>query len=678
MYHDNSLYHRKQLPFMHACKCGIGSSPADHHHFHKHGGTTSSIPPAWLSRLHAATDKFHSSIPLAVSSIAIAGVSNLPTSIIPLGLSQPLLAGVFIALGVPAIAHSLLTGYGTRKSAIASLLDVHTLMTFSAFAALALGNGPEGAFLLGLFQLAHAVQNRMVEKARKDFANLADIVPDTAQVVDRATGIVSSTPAHQVPIASRVLVRPGTVCPIDGRLISAHCAVNVSHIPGESVGVEKIAGDVIPGGAVNTGISPFEIETVQTSHQSTLQRIISVAQSAAYSRPPIATMIDKIAPKYSLVVLGGTAAVAAAGPVILGWSISQSIYTALAFLVAASPCALLVSVPVAQAAAVSACSKRGIILSGGASALSRFATAESLALDKTGTITRGELRIVSFEPPSELHCLQIGAALAFSGSSHPASRAISSYHLPDKYKLLANSVVEIPGKSVCGTVIDRESKTTWTVVIEKADSSSHTTASSISITSDTGELHRCIVNLEDTIRANVGQSISNSPVPVYMLTGDNMPAATEVANKIGIPISRVYACMTPEKKVEQLKSFPRPVMVGDGINDAPALAAASAGGIAVASSADAESIQSASVAVADAVVIVDQETTRNPIDSAIFLIHKAKKTDAIIRSNIGIAVVGMTGTVFAVLSGQCPLWLAVLLHEGSTVLVVLNSLRNLS
>jgi len=666
---DHKTRHAHQNGFMMTCSCGIGSSPADHDQLHDEPKPKSEF----FNALHATTERIHSSVPVGVISVSAAVIASL----FPVA-SFPLVAGVFTFIGLPAVFH-LISKLTSSSHPIKALLDVHSLMTLSAFAALAIGQGPEGAFLLALFQLAHAIQHRIVLRAKKDVNRLADLVPDTVQVIS-GDGHLDTIDSGLVSVGSHVLVRPNAVIPIDGRLVKpAAISVLLAHLTGEAEAVEKICGDIIPAGAVNFSQIAIQIETTNTAVQSTLQRIVGLAEAAAKSRPKVGSWISETAPKYSSVVLAGTASIALCGPLFFQWTMAASVYKALSFLVAASPCALLVASPVAQAAAVSACSRRGIVLSGGAKALERFATAGTVCVDKTGTITEGRMHVVDIESVKgdKNVCVKLGAVLGRFGSTHPVSQGIGRHITGTDLKLVPLSVIETPGISVSGSVFDKSENREWQVVISKyASSEGGVSKSRISVHSADSEEHECIVSLEDRVRSGVVESIKNSKIPIFMLTGDNSASALRVADEIGLEKERVFSQLSPEMKAHIVTAkFQNAVMVGDGVNDAPALAAAKAGGVAVAPSASSESIQSAAVSVADAVVVADERS--NPVEAVSFLIEKSKQTSSVIKSNVGIALLGMMGTVAAVMFGNVPLWLAVLVHEGSTELVVLNSLRNL-
>ncbi len=656
--------HHRRPEFMMTCSCGIGSSPADHDRLHHH-------PP--VSRF-PLIEEVHDSVAVGAISVSAAIVAALVPSV-----ATPLVAGVFVLVGIPSVVRLL-----SHSLTWSKFLDVHALMTLSAIAALLIGQGPEGAFLLSLFQFAHAIQHRMVARAKKDVHRLADVVPDSVQQIVRdpdGKDVVKTVDSMEVPVGSIILVRPNSVVPIDGKIIKARLSdstrpavyVQLAHLTGEPVAVEKFIDDFVPAGAVNSSNFPIEIQTTQLATSSTLQRIVALAETASRSRPRIGSWISEVAPKYSSAVLAGTACIGLCGPIFFKWTVSASLYKALSFLVAASPCALLVASPVAQAAAVSACSKRGIVLSGGAHALERFSSADSIALDKTGTITEGRLDVVETSGAKKDLCLLLGGILGKHGSTHPISQAIGrsvSTEHDSAWRLDPMSVEEIPGERVSGTVRNLETGTQWTVSISKAEESS-TTAAIITIRSS-GEEFACTVSLQDKVRLGVAESIAKSPLPIYMLTGDNEKAALQVASLVGIPWDRVHAHLSPEGKAQFVTSRSI-VMVGDGINDAPALASAKSGGIAIFSS---NLVGSSAIAMGDAVVIANNSGS-NVVESALFLVSKSKQTESVIKSNIGLAIAGMLGTAAAVMVGNIPLWLAVVVHEGSTVLVVLNSLRNL-
>ena len=726
-----------------------------------------------LDNIHNITDKISTNIPISVLSILAA---TLPSVIdIPSVISQALLGGVYICVGVPSIVHNLLEARGSRDNALRVATDVHTLMTLSAFSALAIDKAAEGAFLLGLFQLAHAVEHCTVASAARDVDGLARLVPDMAQVVmdpppsspcpspSSLDGpLIQNMKCTAVPVGSIVLIRPHSICPLDGVLLTDTATVNVSHITGESAGINKMAGGAIPAGAINVSSHAILIQTTKTSQQSALQRIVFLAQSAARSRPGVATLFDTYMPYYTTAVLGTTTAIGVTSTAFLGLPSADAVYHALTFLVASSPCALLVSSPVAMAAAVSSCSRRGIVLSGGGRVLERFATARTLALDKTGTITKGHLvlsgiHMLSGKPtpshdntppaPTTPHpdsesptsspdmcrnnnndmehendkfLLQLASALATHGSRHPVSQAIArsgagmntsrgALH-ESEFILVVDSVKETPGKGVEGVVKHIPAGTEWKVVIGRycgdgeaikqlplEGSLTHiracrlTTTSTCNISSPPPAVLECVVSMSDTVRVGIKESLRNCQVPTVMLTGDNHATAMAIGSAVGMKSTQVFSELTPEDKAAKVASLDQVLMVGDGVNDAPALAAAPAGGVAVASPSSGDSIHSAAVSVADAVILLPDEgtessnsgsdsdsiRTRNPVEAANFLILKSKQTRRIVKQNVGIALVSIVGTAGMVVVHGCPLWIAVLFHEGSTVLVVLNGLRNL-
>lgn len=669
--------------------------------------------PLSLRKIKHVTDRIGTNVPVAVSSIGAAVAPVLFD--IPADISQFLLCGVYIGIGIPSVLHHVLEAYGSRNNALKSLLDVHSLMTLSAFSALALDKGAEGAFLLGLFQLAHAVEHHTVSRAEKDVNKLATLVPDEAQVVvqDSGDAQIQNMPCNIVPVGSIVLVRPHTVCPLDGILLSESASVNVAHITGESASVSVVKGKTIPAGAVNSSSHAIQIRTTKTADQSALQRIVALAQSAANSRPNIASFFDTYAPYYTAGVLATTTGIGLSSTILWGTPMGESFYSALSFLVAASPCALLVASPVAQAAAVSACSRHGIVLSGGVTALERFSRARTIALDKTGTITEGQMKVSavhmvkgsdgSVGESDELLLFRLASALALHGSRHPVSKAIAREGLvrseqnlgsvvEGEFVLAVDSVVELPGRGVKGVVRQTSLGVDWTVTIGRHFGDIELLSSMprlegsltvIHATPHTNENHsvsdlQCVVSMTDTIREGVKQSLKACKLPVVMLTGDNRVTALAIGNAIGIPSSAVYSQLTPEDKAAKVASLDEVVMIGDGINDAPALAAAPAGGIAVASPSGGDTIQSAAVSVADAVILCRENgSSTNPVEAANFLISKSSQTQTIVKQNIGIALISIVGTAGLVVVHGCPLWMAVLFHEGSTVLVVLNGLRNL-
>eukprot|EP00898_Chlorokybus_atmophyticus_P009250 jgi/Chlat1/955/Chrsp108S01429 len=608
-------------------------------------------------------------------------------------------AATYFLIGVPAgldMVHDLLGGN----------VNIHVLMSLAAFACVFMGSGQEGALLLVLFNLSHAAEEFLTARATIDVRNLKSMSPEVALVVQQqADGSYTTSqpvamPLRKVGLSETILVRAGEIVPLDGEIVHGASSVNLEHLTGESLPSRKSVGDLVAGGAVCID-GALIVKVQRTYKDSTLTRIVQLARGEQRGRATVQRWLDTFSEAYSRCVIGASVLVMALWPVLFkvpllsSAGVKGSVYRGLSFMVAASPCALAMA-PLAYVAAISACARQGILLKGGRS-LDALATCTAVGFDKTGTLTTGELvctgtQVVeltssqsSAKPFDAKFALAVAAALEQS-SNHPIARAIAAYvKHQDLPPVALDDVRVISGSGVEGTVQRDGSTMHARIGGLRFISSALSTADAAKLTSAVGHarLNDAVVaallldgqvvvfRLTDSLRPLSAQAVSSLRhrfnVRVLMLTGDRLTSAQRVASQVGI--EEVFADLKPEDKLAHVKSLnssgQKLVMVGEGLNDAPALAAATTG-VVMASRASAAAAQAADVLL-----------LRDAVDGVPYVLAKAVQTTTIVRQSVALALLCIAIAALPSVLGAIPLWLTVILHEGGTVLVCLNALRAL-
>lgn len=528
-----------------------------------------------------------------------------------------------------------------------------------------------------LFNLSEAIEARALDHARNAIRELLALAPDTASVL-QPDGSWREMDIRQVAVGSRVRVRPGEKIGLDGVLVLGQSAVNQASITGESLPVEKKAGDVVYAGTLNESGS-FEFEVTAGASDSTLARIIHAVEEAQGTRAPMQRFVDIFARYYTPAVFIVAILAGIVPPLFMDGPWRESVYTALVILVIGCPCALVISTPVSIVSGMAAATRYGILIKGGMF-LEQGRLLNRLALDKTGTITHGKPRQTDFIRLGELdekRVVTLAASLA-SRSDHPVSRAIAEQAASNGVvPLEVEGFAALPGEGVRGGIDGR----IWHL-------GNHRMIEELKLCSP--ELERRIVELErqgrtvvllandagvqglfavaDTIReSSVGaiRELKELGVRTIMLTGDNEYAAEAIARQAGVDDFR--GNLLPEDKlrlVEQLAADGGRVgMVGDGINDAPALARADIG-FAMAGNGTDTAIETADVA------LMDDDLRKIPR-----FIRLSRATYAILVQNITLAL-GMKALFFALtFTGNATMWMAVFADVGTALLVVANGLR---
>ena len=598
------------------------------------------------------------------------------------GLLLALAWGVELTLGGPAskAAFALATLIGLAPIARRAVgfararmpFTIEMLMTIAALGALLIGAAGEAALVIFLFAVGELLEGVAASKARDGIRALADLVPKTARVVVGSR--IREIPAAQLALGQLVQVRPGDRVPADGTVVSGTSGVDESPVTGESVPVTKAPGAEVFAGSINTE-AELRIRVSRTAENNVIARIVRLVEEAESARAPTERFIERFSRWYMPGVLTVATLAMVGPPLLTGAAWETWIYRGLALLLIGCPCALVISVPAAIAAALSTGARHGLLLKGGA-VLEAAAATQLVAFDKTGTLTEGHPQVTAVLPMggSETEVLERAAAVE-SGSSHPLARAILAR--AEALVLTPPAAMEagvIPGKGAFALIAGRR----WTVgspdlaategVLDAAAAAQATRleaeGNTVVAVFAPGHLSGLIA-LRDEPRADAAkavQALAAMGVSAVMLTGDNARTAAAIAGRIGLDHR---AGLLPEDKVAALRDLAaaRPVMmVGDGINDAPALATAQVG-LAMGSGTDV------------ALETADGALLRNRVGDVVALLRLARGTMANIRQNVAIAL-GLKGVfLLTTVFGITGLWIAVLADTGATVLVTLNALR---
>jgi Cd2+/Zn2+-exporting ATPase len=564
-----------------------------------------------------------------------------------------------------------------RRAIMAALagtpFSIEMLMTIAAVGALAINATEEAAAVVFLFLVGELLEGVAAGKARDSIKSLAALVPKTALLEE--AGKTSEVPAESLEIGAIILVRPGDRISADGVIVSGESAINEAPVTGESVPVQKNAGDSVFAGTVN-GDAALRVRVTAAAADNTIARVVKLVEEAQESKAPTERFIDRFSKYYTPGVVVVAALVALVPPLLWGANWDEWIYKGLAILLIGCPCALVISTPAAIAASLSAGARRGLLLKGGA-VLEGLGRLTAVALDKTGTLTEGKPKvtdIVSFGL-SEPETLRLAAALE-TGSSHPLAIAILERATENQIVLPAVSEAKaLGGKGVSATVegqsvfLGSAKAASGLVNIPAADqtaiSALNDEGKTVSVLVVDGKLAGAIA-MRDEPRADAAdglKALKDAGVSVVMLTGDNARTASAIGKTLGI---EVRADLLPEDKqriVGELKQHGLVVgKVGDGINDAPALAAADVG-IAMGGGTD------VALETADAAIL------HGRVGDVARMIDLSKRTMRNIYQNIAISLGLKAIFLVTTIIGVTGLWPAILADTGATVLVTMNALR---
>ena len=582
--------------------------------------------------------------------------------------------GVVAALAIAAV---LLSGLGVyRKGWVAVTnrnLNINALMSIAVTGAMLIGQWPEAAMVMVLFAIAELIEARSLDRARNAIQGLMALAPERA-TVQQADGRWLEMDVETIALGSLVRARPGERIGLDGEVVSGYSALDQAPITGESLPVEKTVGDPVFAGSVNqTGELEYRV-TAQAS-QSTLARIIHAVEQAQGARAPTQRFIDRFSRIYTPVVFLFSLGVAVVPPLLFGGAWLDWIYRALVLLVVACPCALVISTPVTIVSGLAAAARKGILVKGGVH-LEQGARITHLALDKTGTLTHGRPVQTDFLMLADgtRDYRALAASLA-ARSDHPVSQAVA---LAAEVEVMDVEQFEaLPGRGVRGSIAGQLyhlgnhrlldelgfCSSDLQAVLDRLERQ----GKSVVILSDAQQplaVFAVADTLKDSSRAAIAE-LHGLGVKTLMLTGDNPHTAQAIAAQVGIDEAR--GNLLPEEKlavIEQLLANQHSVgMVGDGINDAPALARANLG-FAMAAAGTDTAIETADVA------IMDDDLRKIPV-----FMRLARQTRRVLGQNIALAL-GIKAIFLAVaLSGHATMWMAVFADMGVSLLVVLNGLR---
>ncbi|MCU0513186.1 MAG: cadmium-translocating P-type ATPase [Anaerolineae bacterium] len=567
------------------------------------------------------------------------------------------------------------------KSALASLaqrkLDVDLLMVLAAVGAASIGEWHEGAILLFLFSLSNVLQDYAIGRSRSAIQSLFKLYPEQAQV--RRGDQVLTVKISEIRLHEVVLIEPGARIPVDGTVLAGRSAVDQAPITGESMPVDKQPGDIVFAGTLNKqGI--LDIEATRLATETTLARIIKMVEEAQERKAPTERFLEAFEERYALFILGVVALFMVVPPALGLADFATSFYRAMVLMTVASPCALVISVPAAFISAIASAARGGVLFKGGAY-LEQLAGVKAIAFDKTGTLTGGEPRLTDLHPAGMTPAALLAAAAAVENrSEHPIARAIVQAARARQVPVADVTDFESePGRGVQARVNNQTVLIGSIAYLERAtplpaDLSAPRAALEAAGKTVIGVLVEGawagIIAVADTLRPETPQVVAGlraMGLEVAMLTGDNVQVARSIAAQAGI--TRVYAGLMPEDKVTALQALQREfgsvAMVGDGVNDAPALALADIGIAMGAAGTD------VALETADVVLMADK---LERIPAAIRLSQQARR---VVWQNITFSLLVIVLLVAGTFLVALPLPLGVLGHEGSTVIVVLNGLITL-
>ena len=585
-------------------------------------------------------------------------------------ISRPLFA-------LSAVAGVVLTARRAWSAARVHSLDINVLMIIAAAGAILIGQWSEAAAVIFLFAVAQTLEARTLERARSAIRALMDLTPTEALI--RSDGVECRVDADAVTPGDVMIVRPGEKIPLDGVVIAGESAVNQAPVTGESLPADKRIGDEVFAGTIN-GRGALEVRVTRIRRDTTLARIIHLVERAQAQRAPSQTFVERFARIYTPAVIVLAIGLAVVPPLAFGTAWQPWIYRALVLLVVSCPCALVISTPVSIVAALAGAARKGVLIKGGMH-LERAGRVKCIAFDKTGTLTRGRPEVVAVTaldgvtPPAIVAL----AAAVEQRSEHPIARAILRYAESSGIPAVAGEGVQaLSGRGAEGSVggarvvlgnhrLFEERGLCSPEIHDRLDSISRDGKTAVLVARDDRAVG--IISVADRPREAGkdaldllrGQGIQS----LVMLTGDNAATAHAIANEIGIDEFR--AELLPEDKVaaveELRRRFGSVAMVGDGVNDAPALASADVG-IAMGAAGSDAALETADVA------LMADELLKIP-----YAFRLSRATVRNIKANLTISLVMKAGFVVAAIAGVATLWMAVVADTGASVIVIANALR---
>jgi len=563
------------------------------------------------------------------------------------------------------------------RAALARRLDMNVLMTIAVFGAVAIGQLDEAATVAFLFALAQLLETYSLDRARQAVRRLLALVPPEATV--RRDGEELRVPVADVTLGETIVVRPGERVPLDGIVRAGGSAVNQAPITGESMPVEKVAGAQVFAGSIN-GEGALEVEVTHRAQKTVLARIIALVEHAQAQKAPTQTFVERFAAVYTPAVIAGAVLIAALPPLLLAEAPWPWVYRALVLLVISCPCALVISTPVAVVCGLARAARAGILIKGGR-VLEALGSLRALALDKTGTLTKGQPIVADVRPlhgTEAREVLRLAAAVE-ARSEHPLAAAVlSAAREQDIGWPLATDFRAIPGRGaqaqLDGTVYHVGSHGyiedlgvcdgTVEAILGELEERGHTP-----VIVSSGVRALGVLAMADQIREGAAESLAAirriGVKPLVVLTGDTRRTAEAIARQAGA--DEVQSQLLPEEKVKAIRDLARRYgsvgMVGDGINDAPALATATVG------------IAMGAIGTDAAVETADVALVRDDLRQIPVAVRLGRRTLRIIRTNIALSLATKAAFVTLAVLGYAMLWMAVAADMGTSLAVILNGMR---
>lgn len=608
--------------------------------------------------------------------LALSGVGALAAEVIHFTHAAPTWVVAIIAL--VSILSGGLTTYKKGWIALKNLnLNINALMSIAVTGAVLIGQWPEAAMVMFLFTVAELIEAKSLDRARNAISGLMQMAPEQA-TVQQADGSWVEQGVKSIELGARVRVRPGERIGLDGEVVSGNSTIDQAPITGESLPVEKSIGDKVFAGTINQSGS-LEYTVTAAANNSTLARIIHAVEQAQGARAPTQRFVDQFSKIYTPVVFLFALAVAVIPPLFMGAVWFDWIYRALVLLVVACPCALVISTPVTIVSGLAAAARKGILVKGGVYLEGGYKL-DYLALDKTGTITHGkpvQTDYLSLDATADASAPAIAAALA-GRSDHPVSLAIANAAVDKQFApLIVDNFEALAGRGVRGEIngevyhlgnhrLVEELNLCSPALEEKLFALEKQGKSVVLLLDKSGPL--ALFAVADTVKDSSREAIRQLHelgIKTLMLTGDNVHTAQAIAAQVGI--DQAQGDLLPTDKLQAIEALyaqgHRVGMVGDGINDAPALARSEIG-FAMAAAGTDTAIETADVA------LMDDDLRKIPT-----FIRLSRQTSSILKQNIALALVIKAIFLGVTFAGVATMWMAVFADMGVSLLVVFNGLR---